>query len=244
MDQAAAPSTTGFFEDLDADLETRLDEAALRRRRGAKWARYGPDVLPAWVADTDFPPAPPVAAALQRMLVDGDLGYPWLGEPDGPNEVAVAFAGWAARRYGWAVDPAGVLVTVAVLQPLPAMIELCSRPGDGVVIQTPIYPPFLRAVELTGRTLVDNPLGSPREGCRLDVDGLRAALDAHPSPRLLLLCNPHNPTGRVFDDGELAALAELAVERDLVVVADEIHADLVYPGARHRPFATLGDEVA
>lgn len=233
MDRPVTPRA--FFDDVDA----RLDEAALRRRRGAKWLRYGPSVLPAWVADMDFPPAPPVAEALVGMLETGDLGYPWLGEP---NEVAVAFCEWAGRRYDWSIDPERVVVTVDVLQPLTAMIELCSRPGDGVVIQTPIYPPFLRAVELTGRELIENPLGPADGGSRLDVAGLEAALAAHPSPRVLLLCNPHNPTGRVFDEGELAALARLAVRHDLVVIADEIHADLVYPGARHRPFATLGGD--
>jgi cystathionine beta-lyase len=184
----------------------------------------------------DFPPAPPVAAALAEMLETGDLGYPSLGEP---NEVAVAFCEWAERRFDWPITPDRVVLTVDVLQPLTALIELCSRPGDGVVVQTPIYPPFLSAVELTGRELIDNPLGPPADGSRLDVAGLEAALAAHPSPRVLLLCNPHNPTGRVFDDAELGALAELAVRHDLVVVADEIHADLVYPGTRHRPFGSL-----
>ena len=235
MDRSAP--TLGFFDDVDA----LLDEATLRRRRGAKWMRYGPSVLPAWVADMDFPPAPPVADALAEMLATGDLGYPWLGEP---SEVAVAFCAWAERRYGWAVEADRVVLTVDVLQPLTAMIELCSRPGDGVVIQTPIYPPFLRAVELTGRELIDNPLGPPEDGSRLDVDGLEAALAAHRSPRVLLLCNPHNPTGRVFDDAELRALADLAIRHDLVVVSDEIHADIVYPGGLHRPFASLGAEVA
>ena len=226
-------SARSFFDDVDA----RLDEATLRRRRGAKWLRYGPSVLPAWVADMDFPPAPPIADALATMLETGDLGYPWLGEP---SEVAVAFCEWAGRRYDWSINPDRVVVTVDVLQPLTAMIELCSRPGDGVVVQTPIYPPFLRAVELTGRDLIENPLGPPAEGSRLDVAGLEEALAAHPAPRVLLLCHPHNPTGRVFDDVELDAVARLAIRHDLVVISDEIHADLVYPGARHRPFASSG----
>jgi cystathionine beta-lyase len=95
-------------------------------------------------------------------------------------------------------------------------------------------------VELTGLERIAYPLGPPAEGSRLDVAGLEAALAAHPAPRVLLLCHPHNPTGRVFDDDELDALARLATRHDLVVISDEIHADLVYPGARHRPFATSG----
>jgi cystathionine beta-lyase len=223
-----------------------VDEATVRRRRGAKWTRYGDDVLAAWVADMDFAPAPPVLAALTELVESGDLGYPWVGEP---NMVAEAFAGWAARRYGWPIDPARVVVTSDVLQPLVAVIELCSSPGEGVVIQTPIYPPFLMALEMTGRSLVDNPLGPAAEGYRLDMAGLRAAVAAAARSgkgraRILLLCHPHNPSGRVFDEDELHALAQVAEEADLTVVSDEIHADLVYPGVRHRPFASLAPEVA
>jgi cysteine-S-conjugate beta-lyase len=223
-----------------------VDEATMRRRRGAKWARYGDEALAAWVADMDFAPAPPIRAALAELVESGDLGYPWLGEP---NVVAEAFAGWAARRYQWSVDPARIVLSGDVLQPLVAVIDLCSAPGDGVIIQTPIYPPFLMSLEMTGRVLVDNPLGPASEGYRLDVPGLRAAVAAslradRGRARILLLCHPHNPTGRVFDDGELAALAEVVVDADLTVISDEIHADLVFPGVRHRPFASLGPEVA
>lgn len=213
--------------------------AELRRRRGAKWAKYGDDVLGAWVADMDFPPAPPVHDALAAMVATGDLGYGWLGEP---NAVAVAFAGWAARRHGWAVDPATVVLATDVLQLVQATIDLHTEPGDGVVLQTPIYPPFLSALEASGRRLVSHPLGAAADGYPLDVDRLLALVDDR--TRVLLVCNPHNPTGRAFRRDELEALAAAALERDLVVVADEIHADLLYPGAHHIPFATLGPEVA
>ncbi|MEA3216597.1 MAG: cysteine-S-conjugate beta-lyase [Acidimicrobiia bacterium] len=228
----------------DADASSpfdAIDEHMLRRRRGAKWQRYGPYVLPAWVADMDFAPPPPITRALAEMLHCGDLGYPWLGEP---NEVAVAFSAWATRRYGWTPNPDKVLVTVDVLQPLTAVIELFSQPGDGVIITTPIYPPFLSAIDLTGRVLIDNPLGPAAEGYPLDLDGLRAAAADNGRAKILLLCNPHNPSGRVFDDHELRALATAADELDLIVVSDEIHADLIYPGRRHRPFATVSDTAA
>jgi len=227
------PQTAAWF-----DAPTVSD---LRRRAGAKWNRFGSDVLPAWVADMDFPPAPVVTEAVADLLTTGDLGYPWLGVTGAPNPIGVAFASWAARRYGWELDPDRVVPTIDVLQPLVHVIEAATRRGDGVVIQTPIYPPFLAALEMIGRRLVDHPLGSAAEGYPLDVDALRT-LD--PGARVLLLCNPHNPTGRVFRRDELEALAALALERDLLVVSDEIHADLVYPGATHIPFATLGPEVA
>lgn len=218
-----------------------VDEAVLRRRRGVKWQRYGDDVLPAWVADMDFAPAPPVASALAELLANGDLGYPFLGEP---NAVAVAFAAWAARRFGWTVEPAQVIVTVDVLQPLYGAIDLFSEPGDGVVVTTPIYPPFLLAVEAAGRQLIDHPLGPADEGYPLDLPGLRAALATNGRGRVMLLCNPHNPSGRVFTEEELLGLADVAEEFDLVVVSDEIHADLIYSGHRHRPFASLNADTA
>ncbi|MCC6438256.1 MAG: PatB family C-S lyase [Acidimicrobiales bacterium] len=216
-----------------------VDVAALRARGGAKWTKYGDSVLPAWVADMDFPPAPPVAAAIEDVLARGQLGYPAMTESDA---VAEAFSGWAARRYGWSVDPSLVLVTTDVLQPLQALVQLCSEPGDGVVLQTPIYPPFHTAVTGIGRVIVENRLGAADEGYPMDLEGLAAGTDER--TRIVLLCNPHNPSGRVFTRAELLGLAELAIERDWLVVSDEIHADLLYPGATHIPFATLGPEVA
>jgi cystathionine beta-lyase len=121
-------------------------------------------------------------------------------------------------------------------------VLLHSRPGEGVLLQTPIYPPFLAAVERSGRRLVESSLVQGTDRYEIDFDHLRAALD--PETRMLLLCNPHNPTGRVFEREELMALGEIALEHDIIVVSDEIHADLVFPPHRHIPFATLGPELA
>jgi len=216
-----------------------VDLAELRARGGAKWSKYGPDVLAAWVADMDFPPAPPVREAIADVMARGQLGYPWLLEHD---PVAHGFADWAARRYGWQVDPGLVVSTIDVLQPLQALIELSSEVGDGIVLQTPIYPPFHTAVTGVGRRIVENRLGPAADGWPMDLAGLAAGTDA--STKVVVLCNPHNPTGRVFSRDELAGLAALAVERDWLVISDEIHADLIYPGATHIPFASLGPEVA
>ncbi len=216
-----------------------VDLATLRARGGAKWSKYGPDVLAAWVADMDFPPAPPVRAAIDAVLERGQLGYPWLLEHD---PVAHGFADWAARRYGWTIDPSLVISTIDVLQPLQALIQLHSEPGDGVVLQTPIYPPFHTAITGAGRVIVENRLTAPADGAAMDLEGLAAVTDAR--TRIVLLCNPHNPTGRVFTRTELQGLADLAVERNWLVISDEIHADLIYPGTTHIPFASLGPEVA
>lgn len=213
--------------------------ARLRRRRGAKWTKYGADVLPAWVADMDLPIADVIRAELQRLLDDDDVGYASTAATD---RARTAFAGWAARRYGWRVDPDDVRLLADVVQGVELALHTLAGPGDGIVIQTPIYPPFLRAVEHTGRRLDDNPMHQGSARWELDLDHLAAIVDDR--TRVLLLCNPHNPTGRVFARDELQVLADLAVERDLVVVSDEIHADLLHPGSTHIPFATLGDDVA
>ena len=214
---------------------------ALRRRRGTKWTRYPRDVLPAWVADMDFDMAEPIRAGLIRMMAANDLGYapklPGSGVPE-------AFAAFAARRFpGWAPAPERMIAVADVVQGIYIAIETCTRPGDGVCTLTPVYPPFLQAVADTGRrldhcTMVPSADG---RGFEIDFDALRAAVDER--TRLLLLCTPHNPLGRVFTRGELQGIARFAAERDLVVVADEIHADVVYPGSRHLPFASLAPEV-
>ena len=210
----------------------------LRRRRGVKWTQYPPDVLPAWIADLDFAPAPPIRRVLEEMVAIGDLGYPvrpWL------NPLPELFAERQASRHGWRPDPARVRVMTDVLQGLEATVLHHGARGDGVVVQTPIYPPFLEAVRCGERRLIENRLVRGPQRWEIDLDDFRRAAAR---ARMFLLCNPHNPTGRVFERAELEAMAEIAVERDLLVVADEIHQDLLFPDHRHIPFASLGDEVA
>ena len=230
-DQRDAVDPTAWFDSVDL--------ATLRARGGAKWSKYGPDVLAAWVADMDFPPVAAVRSALDAVLERGSLGYPWLLEH---NPVADGFADWARRRHGWEIDPSLVVNTIDVLQPMLALIELYSEPGDGIVVQDPIYPPFRNAIIDAGRVVVENRLGTSLDPSAMDLEGLAAGTDER--TRVVLLCNPHNPTGRVFTRAELQGLADLAIERDWLVISDEIHADLIYPDQHHIPFATLGDEVA
>ena len=217
--------------DARAQFEA-IDEAALRRRRGAKWSRYPADVLPAWVADMDFDVAPPIADALRKAITDGDLGYP---PDDQSSTLPTVFAARAANRWGWAPDPSLIHLIADVVHGLEHVVERLSAPGAPVVVTTPIYPPFLKVVRIGGRALIEVPLHP--DGA-LDLDALAAAFARH-RPPLMLLCSPHNPIGHVPSRSELAGLAALAAEHDVVVVADEIHADLVYPGAAHVPLATL-----
>ena len=207
----------------------------LRARGGQKWRKYPPDVLPAFVADMDFKVAPAVQSAFARFVDHQDYVY---GIPTDLEALYDAFARWMRRRHGWAPDPALTMATSDVVQGVVATLVAYSAPGDGVIVQTPAYPPFLRVVDGTGRRLVENPLRLTGRFV-LDLDGLR---DAAPHGRVILLCSPHNPTGRVFESDELRHIASIAEEHDLTIVSDEIHADITYDGARHIPMETIAPE--
>jgi cystathionine beta-lyase len=218
---------------------TRFSIPELRAQRGAKWHRYPADVLPAWVADMDFPVAPAIQRALERIVEQRDYGYA-LREPE--DTVAGAFCDRMRERFEWSPDPDLVVEVSDLVQGLFACVVAFSEPGDGVVLQTPIYPPFLFAVDETGRRRVENPLRDAGERYDLDSGDLRDSIDA--TTRILLVCNPHNPSGRVFTREELEGLGTLAVERDLVIVCDEIHADLLHTRRPHVPMATLDPRIA
>ena len=210
-----------------------VSEADLRARGGGKWVRYPADVLPAFVADMDYQVAPPVQAALRRFTDTQDYGYGQMTDMEG---LYAAFARWMERRHAWSPDPGLTEANSDVVQGIVAVLTAFTDPGDGVIAQTPIYPPFLTYTEKTGRRVVENPLRDAGDRFEVDLEHLeRVAREA----RLLLLCNPHNPTGRVLERSELEAIARIAAVHDLVIVADEIHADLVYPGAAHVPMETI-----
>ena len=201
-----------------------------------KWTRYDADVIPAWVADMDLPPAPVAVEAVRALVDRGDFGYNFAAHGRLPE----AFAEWEAHRHGWTPDACKVRIFCDVLQAIDVVLWLYTQPGDGVVLFTPVYPPFFPAVEASGRRVVDCPLDP--DGWRLDPQVLQDAIDER--TRAILLCNPHNPTGRVFTRDELRAIAEFAHERDLLVISDEIWADVVFPGATHVPFPSLGADAA
>ncbi|MGD0743366.1 MAG: PatB family C-S lyase [Acidimicrobiales bacterium] len=218
----------------------RFERAQLEARQGEKWARDRAAAIPMWVADMDFPIAPPVRRVLEETISTGDLGYPVASlEPS----LASAFAAWERSRHGLDFDPVSVVVTTDVVQAIYFAIDALSDPGDGILTLTPAYPPYFGALDEKSRRLVAHDLAVIDGAYGFDVDALRA-LVATERPRLMLLCNPHNPTGRVFSRGELLELATIAIEADLVVISDEIHCDLVYPGSSHIPIASLGDEIA
>ncbi len=211
--------------------------AELRRRGGQKWRRYGPDVLAAWVADMDFAPAPAVREALIALVDQGDLGYPYW--PAG-SPLREALAGRMAARYGWQIDPAQVRELCDIIQGVQLALELATKPGDAVALHTPTYPPFLSSLRAMRRRIVEIPMETNGATWRFDKE--RAARElGRANCRALLLVHPHNPTGKVFARDELEALAEIAERLDLLVISDEVHAELTYPGAHHVPFASLGE---
>jgi cystathionine beta-lyase len=218
----------------------RIDLARLRARRGEKWRLFGPDVLAAWVAEMDFPLAEPVRQAIESALALEDLGYP-LDRAD-RDALAEAFAARMTERFGWSPDPGRVEVLSEVVQGIHLAIHQLTGAKAGVVVQTPVYPPFLAAVKKLERRMLENPLREGGTRSEIDLDGLRRC--AADGAELMLLCNPQNPTGRVFTRAELLAIAEIAAAHDWIVVADEIHADLVYEGHVHVPFASLAPEIA
>ncbi len=219
--------------------ELHLTESQLRARRGVKWSHYPADVIPAWIADMDFPVAPEIRAALRQIIDTDDFGY----TPANLNDrVVQEFCGWMTTRHGWTPDPARIFVGSTMMQLMHAMVMMFSEPGDGIIVQTPIYPGFLSVVAQNNRRLDENPLRRGNARYEMDLEGLRKLIDKR--TRILLLCNPHNPTGRAFGVDELRAIADVALEHNLVVVADEVQMDFVYPPARYTPFASLGGEIA
>jgi cysteine-S-conjugate beta-lyase len=211
--------------------------AELRRRTSAKWRTYPPDVLPLPVAEMDFPIAAPVAEALHAAIRRSDLGYadPNSGLPE-------ALATFAARRWGWQVDPAQVTLAPEVGVAVVEVLRLLVRPGDGVVINPPVYDSFFPWLAEVGCRPVEVPLGRTGDGWALDLEAMAAAFGD--GARVHLLCSPHNPTGTVHQRRDLERLAALAARHGVTVLADEIFAPLVLAGRTHHPFVSVSPEAA
>ncbi len=208
-----------------------------RHTDSIKW-RYPEDVLPMWVADIDFMAPPQVIAALQKRVAHGVFGYHF--ESPTLRDAVVA---WVERRYGWKIRPDWLLFLPDVVSGMNLAAQSTARPGDGVLLQTPVYAPFFDIVRHGDFQKQDVPLEQDESGrYLLNPERLSQAITER--SRLYLLCNPQNPTGRVFTREELEGLAQLALEHDLIILADEIHADLIYSESRHIPIASLDPEIA
>ena len=215
----------------------------LRNRQNVKWTKYGRDVLPAWVAEMDFAVAHPIRRTLERSIADQDYGYPDRPGGGGDAYLATAFKTRMKDRFNWDIDTALVQPLADLVQGTFSAILAMSDPGDGVILQLPAYPPFHEAIHSTDRVLV--PLMMRDDGTRHVMDAAELARHAAaPRTRMILLCNPQNPTGRVFERAELETIGRAAIDNNLIILSDEIHADLIYGDAVHIPIATLSPEIA
>lgn len=209
-------------------------------RRGTssmKWdlmeERFGdPDLLPYWVADMDFKSPPEVIEAVQEKLKQGVLGYPVV-----KDSLIESVVNWEKTRHGWNFDKSAVTWAPGVVGGLAFAIEAFTKPGDGIIIQTPAYPPFYEIIETSGRRLVRNPLTRENNKFVMDLENLEKLIT--PTCRTLIFCSPHNPVSRVWTKEELEKLAEIAERRDMLILSDEIHQDIVFSDARHICFSTM-----
>lgn len=218
------------------DFDTVID----RRNTGSeKWDRYaGQDIIPLWVADMDFRSPPAVLEALQQRVEHGVFGY---SSP--PEELVAVVLAMLRQEYGWQVQPEWLVWLPGLVCGLNVACRAVGALGDAVATFTPVYPPFLTAPGLAGRELISVPLLEQQGRWEMDLDALEQAIS--PRTRLLMLCSPHNPVGRVWSREEQLALAALVERHDLMVCSDEIHAGLVLDsGKTHIPFACLAPELA
>ncbi|MGA4540105.1 MalY/PatB family protein [Uniformispora flossi] len=223
-------------------MHDEVDISALRRRRTVKWRSVEGDVLAAWVAEMDFAVAEPVREAVTDAVARQDFGYP---DEDARTGLPDAFAAYAARTWGWHVDPSRVGLVPDVVRGIELALEAFSPHGTGVVVPVPAYPPFFDVVARSGREAVPVPLTTadvPSDRPILDIDAISRALGA--GARTVLLCNPYNPVGRVFTRPELLELAGVVDFHGARVIADEIHAPLAMPGETHTPYASIHPSAA
>jgi cystathionine beta-lyase len=223
---------------MNEGIFNRLTEAELRQRNTVKWNLFGPDVLPLWVAEMDFPTAPAVLDGVRACVTNEEFGYPPLGEDALPR----ATANWCRRRYGWRVSPEWVRVVPDVLKGMEVVIKFLTRPESPVVLPVPAYMPFFDILQITGRQRVEIPMLQQESGRYvMDLEALNAAFASGAGS--LILCNPNNPLGTAFNEDELRAIVDIAAGHGARIIADEVHGPLVY-GRRHVAAASVSDTAA
>jgi len=193
------------------------------------------DTIPMWIADMDFRAPPAVLATLQAEVDRGVLGY--FGPP---RDVAEKVADWWSERHGWSVEPSWVTFTSGVVAGLGATLDAFTDPGDGVIVFSPVYHAFFRKVRQMGREIVESPLVLNEGRYEMDLEALAASLTG--SEKMVILCSPHNPGGRMWDADELRSLAAFCAAHDMILVSDEIHMDLTFPGHTHVPTAVAAPD--
>ena len=219
-------------------MKYNFDEIIPRRGTNSyKWdSSADADVLPMWVADMDFRTAPPVVEALKKRVEHGVFGY--VRVPDAYYE---AITNWFARRHAWRIEKEWIIYTTGVVPAISAAIKALTVPGDKVMVQTPVYNCFFSSIRNNGCEMIANPLVYRNRGYQIDFDDLEKKT-SDPKVKLMLLCNPHNPVGRVWSKQELRQIGEICIRNNVFVIADEIHCELVFLGHEYTPFASISEE--
>ena len=217
------------------DFDTLIDR---RPTESIKWHAFDPDVLPMFVADMDFRSPEPVIHALTKRVEHGVFGYGT--EPAGLRQIIVDRM---QREYGWQIEPRSIVFMPGVVTAFNLACHAFAQPGEGVLIQTPVYQPFLYAAHSSNAVRQEMELTLNSDGrYTIDFDAFEAAITAN--TRLFILCNPHNPVGRVFQRDELEKMAEICIRHNVIICSDEIHGDLIYSGQKHTPIASLSSEIS
>lgn len=194
------------------------------------------DLLPLWVADMDFRTAPAIVEALARRVEHGIYGYVHV-----PDKYYRSVIEWFERRHDWTIDREWFIYTSGVVPAISAVIKALAEPGDGVIVQTPVYNCFFSSIRNNGCRIITNPLKYENRTYHIDYEDLEhkaAATDV----KLMLLCNPHNPAGRVWTREELLRIGEICIKNNVTVISDEIHCELVFPGHVYTPYASIGEK--
>lgn len=199
--------------------------------------RYGSsDVIPMWVADMDFKSAKEIRNALVDRAKEGVFGYPY-----NDKSIYDAICSWQEKRYGWKIKKGSISLSSGVVSSISFIVQAFTKPGDSIIIQTPVYQPFARLIKENGRKVSRNSLVLKKGKYEIDFkDFEKRAKEA----KAFILCNPHNPTGKVFSKKELLKLAEICLENDLLIISDEIHSDFLYEGKKHIPIASLSKHIS
>jgi len=195
------------------------------------------NILPLWVADMDFESPPAIKSALEARAKQGIYGYTIR-----PEGYLTAITSWFERRHHWSIEPKWITDSPGIVTSLSLAVELFSEPGSSVIIQSPVYYPFYDVIRMNGRQIAKNPLIQVQGRFEMDFEHLEGLM--RDGAKLMLLCNPHNPGGRVWERNELLRLGELSLQYNVLIISDEIHCDLTFPGHPYIPFASLSEELA
>jgi cystathionine beta-lyase len=227
-----------YKQEIDFDEEHDFDGLISNKWNFRKERVGRDDVIAMWVADMDFETSPAIQKAIVKRAKRGIYGYAAVTE-----EYTNAVIGWFQKRHQWTIAPESIKQTPGVITAIHLGIQALSELNDFILIQTPVYHPFFRVIKQTKRQVLENPFIRTEKGYEIDFEDFKQKIIEY-KPKVFILCNPHNPIGKVYRKEELIKLGEICLQYDVKMIVDEIHCDLVYSAAKHIPFGTLGDAFA